>query len=418
MNWKMGEIRFTAKEIIFTLCSIVFFFQQYLELYVSSYFSYYDEIISIIMLAVYLIKIIRKGLDSFDKYFIVLLLCFTLFGIIGNFTAKIQENWKPILIDWFLCIKIFFIFVGSFTFLKSFSYTEKERIVKRLSYLLYIFISIAFIFAVINLFYKTSMSSDPRYGLYSFRFISMNPGMFSYTFYFIMFIFTINILYCKDFSKKVNLFFIIIALLTWISTLRTKAFIFAIVYLFLYFIFVIKKLFKFNFIYLILIIAISIYIGYDQYLFYYVENDTARAKFLEYGFVNFNAYFPLGSGFGTFGTSVAFDYYSQLYYNYGMNLVHGLEPGIGGFSSDTFWPAIIGQFGLIGLLFYLGLLFIVFKFMFKESKYEKIGIFSILFIFICFIVASLATSVFFHPITLSVFFVIPLAFNKKEVTIQ
>jgi len=62
-------------------------------------------------------------------------------------------------------------------------------------------------------------------------------------------------------------------------------------------------------------------------------------------------YFPLGSGFGTYASYASSKYYSSLYYDYGMNTVYGLEPDPqnGNFIADTYYPSIIGEFGIFGI---------------------------------------------------------------------
>lgn len=64
--------------------------------------------------------------------------------------------------------------------------------------------------------------------------------------------------------------------------------------------------------------------------------------------------FPLGAGFGRYGTFAAFTHYSPLYYDYGFPDVWGLAPITGRFATDTFWPAILGEGGVLGLLGYGG----------------------------------------------------------------
>ena len=71
----------------------------------------------------------------------------------------------------------------------------------------------------------------------------------------------------------------------------------------------------------------------------------------------FEDYFPLGPGFGTFGTDSAAKFYSPLNYHYDLNGIYGLNPDddiIGtSFYSDTFYPLLF-QFGVIGvILFFL-----------------------------------------------------------------
>lgn len=64
--------------------------------------------------------------------------------------------------------------------------------------------------------------------------------------------------------------------------------------------------------------------------------------------------FPLGAGFGRYGTFAAFTNYSPLYYDYGFPDVWGLAPITGRFATDTFWPAILGEGGVLGLIGYGG----------------------------------------------------------------
>lgn len=66
-------------------------------------------------------------------------------------------------------------------------------------------------------------------------------------------------------------------------------------------------------------------------------------------------YFPLGAGFGRYGSRTAGVQYSPEYYNLGFPSVYGLDPG-GSFLTDTSWPAILGETGIIGTLsFAIGL---------------------------------------------------------------
>lgn len=61
----------------------------------------------------------------------------------------------------------------------------------------------------------------------------------------------------------------------------------------------------------------------------------------------------LGSGLATYATySSGPDVsYSDLYYDYGINLLWGLSPTYGNFIADTFYPEL-AQFGLLGIFFF------------------------------------------------------------------
>ena len=73
------------------------------------------------------------------------------------------------------------------------------------------------------------------------------------------------------------------------------------------------------------------------------------------------AAFPLGVGFGRFGSAVASSNYSPLYDELGYTRIYGMGPGErGGYLTDTFWPAILAETGFLGLMCYaMGLLLVI-----------------------------------------------------------
>lgn len=85
-------------------------------------------------------------------------------------------------------------------------------------------------------------------------------------------------------------------------------------------------------------------------------------------------YFPIGVGFGKYGTWYAAINYSEYYIKYNMNTIYGLTRENSKYSTDTFWPAIIGETGIIGLGIYIALIIYTFKSVFyayKNSINEK-----------------------------------------------
>jgi len=60
--------------------------------------------------------------------------------------------------------------------------------------------------------------------------------------------------------------------------------------------------------------------------------------------------FPLGVGLGRFGSGVSRAPYSPVYARYGLDKIDGLSPQHSNFVSDTFWPRVLGETGVIGLL--------------------------------------------------------------------
>ena len=90
----------------------------------------------------------------------------------------------------------------------------------------------------------------------------------------------------------------------------------------------------------------------------YVNPTSARALLALGGITVAAQHFPLGAGFGRFGSSVAADDYSPLYYQLGFADRFGLSPqaGAGQFLNDSQWPAIYAETGWLGAgCFVLGL---------------------------------------------------------------
>ncbi|KFF58040.1 hypothetical protein JF66_21605 [Cryobacterium sp. MLB-32] len=79
---------------------------------------------------------------------------------------------------------------------------------------------------------------------------------------------------------------------------------------------------------------------------------SARTVFYSSAVILATQYFPLGAGFSRFGTFTASTNYSPEYRNLGFEGIWGLQPG-GRFLTDTFWPAILGETGWIGLVAFL-----------------------------------------------------------------
>lgn len=61
-------------------------------------------------------------------------------------------------------------------------------------------------------------------------------------------------------------------------------------------------------------------------------------------------YAPLGAGLGRFGSHMSREAFSPVYQDYGMDKVYGLGPDNTVAVTDTFWPMLLGETGVIGLV--------------------------------------------------------------------
>lgn len=90
----------------------------------------------------------------------------------------------------------------------------------------------------------------------------------------------------------------------------------------------------------------------DLIMSYVVVGDNPRSALLRSGSQIALDYFPLGSGFGTFGGGINQAFYSPLFYKYGLHRIWGLSPEKSSFINDSFWPHIIAETGIFGLILY------------------------------------------------------------------
>lgn len=102
--------------------------------------------------------------------------------------------------------------------------------------------------------------------------------------------------------------------------------------------------------------------------------------------------FPLGSGFGTYGSFTSFKYYSILYQKLGMNTVYGLLPNFYAFGMDSYYSMVLGQFGFLGLIFYILMLWFLCSSFLNLKHFELKKYAFILFLLLSFFTESTLNS--------------------------
>jgi len=83
-------------------------------------------------------------------------------------------------------------------------------------------------------------------------------------------------------------------------------------------------------------------------------NANARSALYYTSFLIARDHFPFGTGLASFGSHASKLYYSAVYQDYGISGVYGLSPGDASFITDTFWPMVLGEGGLVCFLAYAG----------------------------------------------------------------
>jgi hypothetical protein len=141
------------------------------------------------------------------------------------------------------------------------------------------------------------------------------------------------------------------------------------------------------------------------------ENPQARLA-LYYGAVLVAAdRFPLGGGLGRYGTWMSREHYSELYVQYNLDDVPGLRERRPSAVTDTFWPAILGESGPIGVLGYVGYLASLGFVVWREAGRADGPLLRVLrfgagMIFAQAIIESLASSMFHSPPRVYLFYLV------------
>lgn len=375
MSLKIGK-----NTLIWGIIIYVFVFQRALTS-VSSAFNYLDEIFTLIVVGMIVLCLVSgKILFSKEEITILFLLAVVcVIGILSNLSSGLIKNWFGIVTDVISTIKVWVAYYA--LIMTNWSSLAYDRLIKALARIGRLLTWIMFACMLLSQIVDIGMTASARYGIQSFQFVYNVPGNFSKLFYFLIPLLTADLYYKSSRYKKTV---IAISLVVWASTMRSRAFAFIAVYLVMAAFFFsangknigesIKK--RIKVIYLVPVILIAIAISWNQLIFYFTTDTQARSVLLRYGIITLVNYFPLGAGFGTFGSDVAATNYSPLYVRYGFNSFYGMRQGEEYFLNDNYWPMIMGQFGFFGTLIIGIALLKLMKLILKETKDNKYIYFS------------------------------------------
>jgi hypothetical protein len=122
-------------------------------------------------------------------------------------------------------------------------------------------------------------------------------------------------------------------------------------------------------------------------------------------------YFPLGAGLGRYASWMSRVDYSPLYEEYGLSGIKGLTPDDPRFATDTFWPQILGETGVLGLVAYLVFLGSIALVLWREARRRDGDLYRLLtlgagMVFAQAIIESLASSMFHSPPRVYLFYLV------------
>lgn len=366
--------------LVWTIVIYFFVFQRAL-IGVSNMFNYMDEVFAIVIGIDIMAKMLNRSVRlTRDELTILALLIMTcVIGVIGNINSRLLTSPLYIIIDIISTLKVW---LGYYAIsMTNWSKSVYDQLIKMLAKCGRALVWIMLFFMIASQIVDIGMTASARYGFRSFQFVYNVPGNFSKVFYFLVPLLTADLNYKTSTYKKVT---IICALIVWASTMRSRAFAFIAIFLLMAVFFFtsngkkwgnkIRR--KIKVVYIIPVVLVAIAICWNQLVFYFTTDTQARSVLLRFGILTMMTYFPLGAGFGTFGSDVAATRYSPLYQKYGFNSIYGMRQDEAYFLNDNYWPMIMGQFGFFGLVLILIALMKFMKMVISTTKENKYFYFS------------------------------------------
>ena len=405
------KMHISLREVIYILAAVAVIFEIYLMDFVPI-FRYADEVIAVLCLVLIIFKACLRGLDRSQIYILLLMLLVLGIGLASNYYTKLYRTTEAIVTDVGNTFKVFVTYLGATLYLKPVK--DKKYIIKVLATIMRLFVVVLFCAMLLHFTGIIPMGHEIRYGIPSFMFINEAAGQLGFLFYFIFLILLVDMRYDRHKSQS-KMLFLILAAIVWASTLRTRAWLFIVMIFGLYWLMIVKGYeIKMNWKTILVGVVLMLVISLDQIQTYFTNDKTARYQFLYYGFYTMKRYFPFGAGFSCYGTDAAVKYYSKLYIRYGFVDVWGLNPMKPIFAHDTYWPAIMAQFGFFGLI---AMVFVVYHWgrdVLRRSMYDKFAYLAALYIVISLVSSSIASPTFFHFITVGVCFLLPILFDTSN----
>lgn len=343
--------------VISILCMVYYSFGVK---FISPIFNYFDDLFALLFLLYGFALSIKKSnqkkcktiWNKYEKIFFILLCCIIFIGIIGNFVSKYQTSILSILVDILSYLKFFGVFLAGIIVFEKSDGVEEYTILERTSKIILI---VNLLIYISNVIFDWGLATRyNRYGLISYS-LGGHPSYAS-----AISCFCLSILFA---NQEKNKWWLVVGLFLTVISLRMKAIVY-VVLMIIYLIFYDKnRYFSLKNLALFFIIAVALA---HKYIFAYFFDFTASRGAAMIASISLaEKFFPIGSGFATFGTVQSILSYSMAYSYVGLDTRYGFTPSQGAFVGDGGWATHIGQFGFSGALL-IAVMFVLIYFSIKE----------------------------------------------------
>lgn len=158
-------------------------------------------------------------------------------------------------------------------------------------------------------------------------------------------------------------------------------------------------------------------LAWDKIYYYYILGNGRFAKSImtKTSLQIAKDYFPIGTGFGTFGSTYAERYYSPVYYLYGIS--ENAELGVASkkYLTDMFWPILFGETGVFGTICYIGLIILLFLQVQRLYYYSRKKYFLLLYLYVFMLLTTFSEAGFMQPVVMVFAFVMGILMEEYEI---
>ena len=358
--------------------------------------SYLDEIIEIFAIAYIAINYrYLKRLNKTYRTIVLIGIVLNMVGIMSTIVCRVNDVF-PTVVDFLNCSKFLIVFIAAS--ILDFKNYKMETFFKELNGFIKVFIIILFFLTLFNiLIYPIFPIRDDR--VFASQMLGWrHPSEFATA----VFICFLVLLYNSKYYK--NTIYIVASILLIISAMRIRILAAMMVSLMMYLYYIKLKIKNSTLLYIGVILAVCL-MGADQFFLYYTNADQPRFMMMLNALIIANEQFPLGVGFAAFGTNMAKEYYSPIYYNLGFDYIYGFSRDSGEYLNDQIWAGIIAQFGWIGLLFFILILCCFYRLIVRVKDRDLSGYVCALSIFVYEILSSLGEAAWYSPNCVLIFFI-------------
>lgn len=343
------------------------------------FWGYLDELLAAVCVVYLIVEVIKKQLSSNELKMFIWLCILIVVGIVSNINSRINVPIFYVATDALWLSKTFVVFIGFRHLFKK----KKNKIANALLPLSKSVIIFMFLTSILTQFLDIGMTIEVRYGISAYGFFWKNGIQTAWLLAGCM------ACVCIEESNKRKCWKYIF-MSTVVCGLTTKGLVWVLPLTFIILKLIANHESKLSFKKIIPIILVIVLASGYQIQTYLLNDASIRYRLIYYGFVTASTYFPLGSGFATYGSDFAVRNYSELYYKYGFNSMWGLSKEDPLFLNDNYLGMIAGQFGYLGLLIFVLILIKMFQVINKSnvSNTQKYWAISVFFTIVISMIAS------------------------------